>query len=220
MKSHRPAIFFDLDGTLTDPVEGITKSIAHALGKLGVASPPLEKLHWCIGPPLHKSFEKMLGCEKKAKLAVHHYRERYAAEGMFENKAYEGIMEALSALKNSGFELFVATSKYNVIAEKVIEHFGFHSFFRKIYGSEHDGTRADKSELISFILSQEGLKSSRCFMVGDREHDMIGARNNGLRRVGVAWGYGTRHELESSGAGVILNCPRELQPYFEDISPE
>jgi phosphoglycolate phosphatase len=218
MKTDRPLqakhVFFDLDGTLTDPKEGITKSIAYALNKLGITPPSLDDLEWCIGPPLHKSFQKMLGDEQKTKDAVAFYREYYSKTGIFENSLYQGIVEALDTLGKSGRTLYVATSKPKCFADKIIDHFKLNSHFKVVYGSELDGTRSDKAELISFILNQENIVASDCVMIGDREHDLIGARKNQVRGIGVSWGYGSKAELTEAAAEVILGHPNEIYHYF------
>lgn len=208
------SLLFDLDGTLTDPKVGITASIVYALEKMRVPAPPAEELFWCIGPPLHNSFLQILGDKQKTDEAIHHYRERYINIGMYENQIYEGIHDALAALKNSGHTLYLATSKLKSIAEKIVDHFNFRTYFTSLYGSEADGTPGDKSELIAFVLKQEGKDVNSCVMIGDREHDMIGARQNKMRGIGVGWGYGTTVELMESGAETVLLYPHELTKYL------
>lgn len=217
MTVHKPTLLFDLDGTLTDPKDGITRCMAYALSKLGLEPPPTEELLWCIGPPLHRNFLKILGEQHKVNDAVHWYRERYTAIGMYENQPYTGIHQTLAALKDAGHRLFVATSKLQTIACDVLEHFELRSFFDNVYGSELDGTRGDKGELITFLLQEEQLPSGSCVMIGDREHDMIGARKNQVRGIGVAWGYGTTKELTDSGAEHIASQPTALIDYFKNI---
>ena len=209
-------ILFDLDGTLTDPFEGITKCIAHALEKMGKPSPDREDLRWCIGPPLRKSFARLLGSDDKAlaERALMIYRERFGSIGLFENKVYEDIPEVLDTLKKNGHVLFVATSKPAVYAVRIIDHFDLKRFFKNVYGSELNGTRGDKKDLISHILEKEAIDSSEAIMIGDRKHDMIGAAANVVRAVGVLWGYGTKEELEQSGACTCLEQPRELAAVF------
>lgn len=205
-------LLFDLDGTLTDPFSGITKCISHALDMLGRQSPPKESLRWCIGPPLTNSFAKLLASDDDtlAEKAVAFYRERFGSVGLFENEVYEGIPEVLEALLENGHTLYVATSKPAVYAVRIVDHFGLHRYFKAIYGSELDGTRSDKTSLISHILKSESIISSDTFMIGDREHDMIGAKANGICGFGVLWGYGTQNELETSGAYTCIGHPREL----------
>lgn len=207
-------ILFDLDGTLTDPKEGITKCISFALEQLGYKSPPLEDLKKYIGPPLLQTFQEILGKDDKHKhyTAVQLYLQRYFVEGkgLVENRIYPEILPMLSKLQSTGKKLFVATSKRQVVAEKVIQHFNMQSYFLQIYGPEMDGMRSDKGELIAYILEQENISPENAVMVGDRKHDIIGATNNGVRSIGVCWGYGSVEELESAGATAIANTPEEL----------
>ncbi len=207
----KKSILFDLDGTLTDPFTGITKSIVYALEKMGAAVPDINTLGWCIGPPLRDSFLKLLGTDKAdAEQAVAFYRERFEKTGMYENRVYEGIPGVLDALQEKGHALYVATSKPWVFAQKIIRHYDLESYFRQIYGAELDGTRGDKPSLIAYILAQECLDPSGTVMVGDTAYDMIGARENGVYGAGVLWGYGSKQDLESSGAGICMDRPREL----------
>jgi phosphoglycolate phosphatase len=205
-------LLFDLDGTLTDPFAGITKCISYALDMLGRELPPRESLRWCIGPPLKDSFAKLLASDDDAltEKALAFYRERFGTVGLFENEVYDGIPEVLEALQKNGHTLYVATSKPAVYAERIIDHFGFHHHFKYIFGSELDGTRSDKTNLISHILQKELIAPSETLMIGDREHDMIGAKENGIYGFGVLWGYGTKDELENSGAHAFFRTPREL----------
>ena len=209
-------LLFDLDGTLTDPFTGITKCISYACDKLGIKCPPAERLCWCIGPPLRDSFAKLLASDDAAKVekAVALYRERFGAVGLFENEVYDGIPKMLAALQKEGHTLYVATSKPTVFARQIIEHFGLQRFFQRIYGSELDGTRGDKTSLIAHILQTELLAPSVAAMIGDREHDMIGAMENGMAGFGVLWGYGTKVELENSGAQALFEIPAELIAAF------
>ncbi len=209
-------LLFDLDGTLTDPYQGITRCISHALNAMGRPSPAQAKLKWCIGPPLSDSFKKLLASDddKLAEKALALYRERFRSVGLFENEVYEGIPEALAALRETGHMLYLATSKPGVYARQIIEHFGLRQYFAAVHGSELDGTRSDKTELISHILQSEGLASTETQMIGDRRYDMIGARANSLFGLGVLWGYGTKDELEASGAHACIRHPQELSSLF------
>ena len=177
-------LLFDLDGTLTDPFAGITKCILYALDKLGKTLPPRENLRWCIGPPLRDSFAKLLATDDKALIekAVTLYRERFGTVGLFENQVYDGIPDVLQALQKNGHTLYVATSKPTIFAKRIIVHFDLQRFFKCIYGSELDGARGDKTSLISHILQTELMEPSKTAMIGDREHDMIGAKENGKVR--------------------------------------
>lgn len=205
-------LLFDLDGTLTDPYQGITKCISHALEKMGRTSPPQMSLRWCIGPPLKDSFTKLLEIadDNLAEKALSFYRERFGTIGLYENKVYECIPETLGTLQEIGHTLFVATSKPGIYAKRIIDHFVLRKYFKNIYGSELDGTRVDKTSLISYILQTESIIPSETIMIGDREHDMIGAKANNVCGLGVLWGYGTKEELEESGAHSCITHPSEL----------
>jgi phosphoglycolate phosphatase len=204
------AIYFDLDGTLTDPKPGITRSIQYALGKLGCAVPSEDELTWCIGPPLHASLKKLVGTEDLADTALSLYRERFADIGLFENEVYPEIEDSLSVLAKSGRRLFVATSKPVVYAERIIDHFKLRDYFERIFGSELDGRRADKTELLRYALETMGIEPSQAMMIGDRSHDMVGARNNGMTAIGVLYGYGGKQELLDAGAHHVCATPQGL----------
>ena len=204
-----PTILFDLDGTLTDPYEGITCSIRHALVALGVEAPPQPALRWCIGPPLRVSFPKLLGTDDvtRVEAAVTAYRERYGSIGLFENVRYEGVPEMLRALRDEGRRLFVATSKPRVVAERIVAHFELAPHFERVYGAELDGRFDHKDALIAHLLHTEKLAPERVLMVGDREHDVRGARANGVRALGVTYGYGSHAELTEAGAAATVDHP-------------
>jgi len=205
------AIFFDLDGTLTDPKPGITRSIRYALQKLDhPAIPSEDELTWCIGPPLRASFVRLLGAETSADHAVSLYRERFSDVGLFENAIYEGIDDVLTALGNSGHRLFVATSKPHVFADRIIDHFGLRHHFERVFGSELDGTRVDKGDLLEYALNEAAVDPSRTLMIGDRSHDMVGARNNGMGAIGVLYGYGSKDELIGAGASHVCATPAAI----------
>ncbi len=204
-------VLLDLDGTLTDPKEGIVQCIKFALAGLGEPCPADAELERCIGPPLHASFDALFGAgSPKTAKAIALYRERFAARGIFENRVYPEVPRALASLMELGAVLVVATSKPTVFAERVVEHFGLGRHLRAVYGSELDGRRSDKADLISHVLKAEGISTSAASMVGDRKHDMIGARANGVFAVGVLWGYGSRQELLSSGASALCEHPAGL----------
>ncbi len=205
------AIFFDLDGTLTDPKPGITRSIRYALQKLDhPAIPSEDELTWCIGPPLRASFVRLLGAETSADHAVSLYRERFSDVGLFENAIYDGIDDVLTALGNSGHRLFVATSKPHVFADRIIDHFGLRHHFERVFGSELDGTRVDKGDLLEYALNEAAVDPSRTLMIGDRSHDMVGARNNGMKAIGVLYGYGSKDELIGAGASHVCATPAAI----------
>lgn len=201
-------VYIDLDGTLTDPFEGITRCIDFALEQLGATSPSPEDLRRFIGPPLLDTFGELVG-DELAPRALEFYRERFSDVGWLENIPYEGIHEALDLLNQDGHECFVATTKPHVFARRIVEHFDMAQYFADVYGSELDGTRTDKTELLAFAQAQR-TEVREAVMIGDRHHDMIGAVNNGLRPVGVTYGYGTSEELYDAGAHAIAASPAEL----------
>ena len=201
-------IYFDLDGTLTDPYEGITKCILYALDELGFPHPDDDYLYSCIGPPLWDTFPEMVG-EELTRRAVDLYRERFVDVGWKENKPYEGIHDALEKVAAAGHTLFVATAKPHMHAARIIEHFGMGDFIHNVYGSELDGTRATKTDLLRFAVEKNPGADARV-MIGDRRHDLAGAIANDLTPVGVAWGYGSLEELEAAGAAAIARSPAEL----------
>jgi phosphoglycolate phosphatase len=201
-------VYFDLDGTLTDPYEGITKCILYALDKLGLPRPNDEYLHSCIGPPLYDTFPELVG-EALTLKAVELYRERFDELGWLENDPYEGIHEALAAIADTGAVLFIATSKPRIAAGRIIEHFEMGQYFEKVYGCELDGTRANKTDLLKFAIGENPHAASRT-MIGDRKHDLIGAIANDIRPIGVSYGYGSHDELDGAGAFAIAKSPAEL----------
>jgi phosphoglycolate phosphatase len=204
-------ILFDLDGTLTDPKEGITNSIRYALEKLGRDVPQTADLLWCIGPPLKESFKKILKSdEDTAEIALYFYREYFNERGKFENELYTGILGILKKLKKEGLNLFVVTSKPHIYAVDIVTHFNILSFFKEIYGSYLSGELTDKGELIGSLLKTEKISAKKTLMVGDREHDVVGARKNGVRSVGVTYGYGTREDLIESDADFIVDSPEGI----------
>ena len=205
-------ILFDLDGTLTDPKEGIVASIEYALASLGHSGQANENLERFIGPPLRNAFSELLDTKNLTVInaAVELYRERFRELGMYENRVYDGIPRALERLCRSGSRLFVATSKPQVFAERILEHFDLARSFDGVYGCGLDGTLSDKAELIAHILAAEQLRQTDTVMVGDRHHDACGAIANGLAPVGVLWGYGTHAELMQAGVCRFLRHPDEL----------
>ena len=208
-------IFFDLDGTLTDPKPGITGSIQYALRKLDLPVPTQDELSWCIGPPLRASFVTLLGGERPADRAVALYRERFAEVGLYENSVYPDIEHILATLRQSPRRLFVATSKPQIFAERIIDHFGLTGYFERVFGSELDGTRVNKSELLAYAIATTGVDRQQALMIGDRSHDMVGARNNGMRAIGVLYGYGSEQELIEAGASHLCATPRAILEHID-----
>jgi phosphoglycolate phosphatase len=205
-------LLFDLDGTLTDPKEGITRCIAHALQTLGHDAPPLDELQFAIGPPLRGSFAKLMRTEDVAlvEAAIAAYRERFSTVGLFENALYPDIRETLVEARSRGHAIFLATSKPIVFAVRILDHFGLTPLFDGAYGSELDGRRDDKTELLRHLLEERKLQPGLCVMIGDRSHDMVAARNHGIKRLGVTWGYGSREELTQAGADALCDLPPQL----------
>lgn len=205
-------VLFDLDGTLTDPAEGILRSVSYALERMGIAAPPLEDLNWVIGPPLQRSLAKILGSDDPALSArcLALYRERFGEIGLFENELYEGVPEMLGELRRQGRRLYVATSKPTVYAARILAHFQIAGFFEGTFGSELDGTRTDKGELLRHLIEVEDLDASHTVMVGDRKHDVAGALANGVPCIGALYGYGSRDELQAAGAHAFAESPAEV----------
>jgi phosphoglycolate phosphatase len=206
------AVLFDLDGTLTDPREGITRSIAYALERMGIAPPPLDDLTFAIGPPLRASLARLMNNENRdaVERALALYRERFADVGLFENRPYDGIVDALAEISRTGARLFVATSKPHVYASRIVKHFALDTHFVSVHGCELDGTREDKRDLLAHLLAEHRLDPARTVMVGDRGVDMIAARHHGLTGIGALWGYGSTEELNGAGAHALCDAPGRL----------
>lgn len=205
-------ILFDLDGTLTDPGEGITNSVAHALEKFRIPVPERRELYKFIGPPLYESFMEFYGLDReKALLAVEYYREYYRDRGIWENEVYAGIPALLEQLKAAGKRLALATSKPEEFALQILEHFDLMPYFDLVAGSTMDSSRVKKADVITYALSALNLEAGpSVIMVGDREHDVLGAREAGLDCIGVLFGYGDVPELQSAGAAHIAATVEEL----------
>ncbi len=208
-------VLFDLDGTLTDPKLGITNSIRYALAHFCIEEPDTSKLEAFIGPPLNHSFMQFYGfSEEEAWEAVDQYRVYFKKAGMYENTVYLGISELLDLLNQQDRCIYVATSKPRVFAEQIIAYFGLSSYFIKVYGSELDGTYTDKKELIAHLLTQEKLNSKDTVMIGDREYDVIGAKENGVDAIAVAYGYGVDQELQCARPTYIAQSVDDLTDLF------
>lgn len=203
---------FDLDGTLTDPKEGIVNSVLYALKKVGIEELHIRELDSFIGPPIQQSFvERYNMNEGEVERAVFYFREYLKQSGLLENNIYEGIPILLKQLKDTGNRLFIATSKPTIFAEQVIEHFQLTNYFEDIIGSNLDGTRIKKEEIIAHILqTNEELNKKEIVMIGDRKHDIIGANQNGIASIGVLYGYGSETELTEVGATHIAIDVKEL----------
>jgi phosphoglycolate phosphatase len=209
-------LFFDLDGTLTDSRPGIMASMRHAMTAIGREAPADHDLLRFIGPPTHDAFPELLGSSdhelNTRTIAI--YRERYAALGLFENSVYPGVAAGLAALHDAGYPLCVVTSKPEVFANRIIDHFELRQFFKHVYGSELNGERSHKGELIAHVLASEGLTGADAWMFGDRMHDIRGAKQNAVRVAGVLWGYGSRDELAEAGADSIFETMPDLVHAF------
>ena len=206
------SILFDLDGTLTDVAPGITNSVKYALSKFGIDETDDNKLRKFLGPPLISSFMEFYGFSKeKAQKAVEYYREYFVPHGIFENEVYSGIPKLLQKLKADGKTLIIATSKPETFAVQIAEHFEIDSYFDLIAGSNLDNTRSKKAQVIEYALETLGiLDRAHAVMIGDREHDIKGAKKTGLRSIGVLYGYASPGELENAGADFTANSPEEL----------
>lgn len=203
-------ILFDLDGTLTDPMMGITKSVRYALNYYGIEVNDLNDLLPFIGPPLRDSFKEFYGFDDaKANEAVIKYREYFSTEGIFDNKVYDGIPQCLQALKDAGKVLLVATSKPEKFAKQIIEHFNLDKYFDFVGGSEFNG-REKKGDVIKYVLKENQINASDAIMIGDRKHDIIGAHENNLPCVGVLYGYGSLEELNDNKADYIVETVASL----------
>jgi phosphoglycolate phosphatase len=209
-------LLFDLDGTLTDPKPGITGSLRFALEQLGVSCPGDDVLATFIGPPLRGTFATLLDTMEPARIeeAIGLYRKRFADTGLYENRVYDGVPEMLEQVSSTAAAAYVATSKPALYAERIVEHFGLGRHFRKVYGAEFDGRREDKAELLAWLLARESVSARVAVMIGDREADVRAAKANGVRSVGVLWGYGSEQELVNAGADVVCQTPADLAAHF------
>ncbi len=206
------AVLFDLDGTLTDPYDGITRTFVHALERLGVNPPDDTTLRSWIGPPLHDSFRAYLGDEELAMRGVCAYRERYRAIGMYENRVYPGIPELLRDLRAGGCRLFLATSKLHSVAEAILDHFGLTDYFDASFGASPDASLSAKADIIAAALARmRPDERESCVMVGDTVYDVAGARANGIPCIAVTYGYGAREALEAAGPDALAHSVAELR---------
>ena len=208
-------IIFDLDGTLTDSKPGIVKGVQYALRCYGIDEPDLDKLTSFVGPPLYKSFMDYLDCsEEEAKEAVECYREYYAETGLYENALYDGVEGLLYALKEKGYRLLIASSKPRIYVKRILSFFRILRYFDIVEGSELDSRRTDKAELLSYVLDKWDLKAEECVMIGDRKHDVLGARANGMDSIAVGYGYGSEDELSGAGPTYFFSTIEELKNFF------
>lgn len=211
-------LLFDLDGTLTDPRRGIVGSIRFALDRLQVSCPSDDVLAGYIGPPLRGTFATLLDTSDAERIeeALRLYRQRFTDTGLYENKVYEGVPAMLDAVGQAGCAAYVATSKPAVYAERIVSHFRLDHHFRKVYGAELDGRWDDKAELLAHLLATEGVSASASVMVGDRAADILAAKANEVRSIGVLWGYGSEAELTDAGADLLCRTPLELAAHLSE----
>ena len=208
--TRRSALLVDLDGTLTDPAEGIVGCFRLALETLGRIAPPAAELNWIIGPPLRGCFAEALKGEGDPEEALKIYRGRYSTEGLFEAFVYDGVKEALAELRAAGTRLFLCTAKPLIYAERILSHFDLERHFEAAYGDELGGRFQDKADLVAHILEREGLKADDCCMWGDRKHDVLAASRHGIPTIGALWGYGGADELRAAGAAALCEAPLQV----------
>jgi phosphoglycolate phosphatase len=215
--NRRSALLVDLDGTLTDPAEGIVGCFRLALEASGRTAPPAAELHWIIGPPLRGCFAEALKGEGDPEEALQHYRGRYGTTGLFEAFVYDGVKETLAELRATGTRLFLCTAKPLVYAERILSHFSLEHHFEAAYGDELGGRFQDKADLIAHILEREGLEADDCCMWGDRKHDVLAASRNGMPTIGALWGYGGADELRAAGAAILCESPSQVPAAFNAL---
>ena len=210
-------VLFDLDGTITESGIGITRSVAYALEKYGIHETDQAKLDSFIGPPLIDSFGRLYGFSPaQAREAVEAYREYYGTKGIFENRVYDGVEEMLRTLHEQGKRCILATSKPEHYAQQILAHFGLSRWFDVVAGATMDEKRTDKTSVIAYAMEKAGIvKKSTTIMVGDREHDVLGAKAHGLPCIGVLYGYGSRQELENAGADYLAETPLDILNYLQ-----
>lgn len=206
-----PTILFDLDGTLTDPAPGILNSVVYALQQMNSPVLPRQELLQFIGPPLVYSFQTYSGMTKEEAVeATRQYRVYFGDKGLLENAVFDGVPQMLQKLRDAGAKLYIATSKPEIYTNRILEHFDLMRYFDAVAGATLDETRAYKEQVVAYALEEFGIEPGTAVMVGDRKHDMHGGKVNGLRTVGVTFGYGSREELLESGADVLANSVDEL----------
>ena len=205
-------VLFDLDGTLTDPAEGIVRCIQYSLATLQISCPPDEELTRYIGPPLRETFISLFKSADPVLIerAIAIFRERFSTVGLFENIPYSEVPSMLQQLNSGSYRLFVATSKPQVFAQRILQHFGLADHFEEICGNDLEGSLDDKAELLRELLMNRSLDPTETVMVGDRKHDIIAAKRNGLISIGVTYGYGSPSELTDAGVDYLCDNPTEV----------
>ncbi len=205
-------VLFDLDGTVVDSGPGITNSVIYALKKYGREVKDPSEVYYFIGPPLHESFQRALGCSREEAMeAVALYREYYNDRGIYECLVYPGVEALIKSLYEAGRNVVLATSKPEFYAKQILEHFHLSRYFTAAAGANMDGTRTKKAEVIRYALEMCGGEAGSAIIIGDREHDILGARAAGIKSCGILWGYGSRRELTAAGADYILEKPEEVR---------
>ena len=209
-------ILFDLDGTLTDPAEGITNSVAYALSKFGINITDMSELYCFIGPPLVDAFMRFYNfTEEQAKEAVGYYREHFRSVGILQNEMFDGVPEMLSSLKQQGKTIALATCKPEPFADVILKHFDIYKYFDFLGGATFYGTRSQKGEVIAYVLEELKITDKKTvLMIGDRYHDIDGAKENDIDSVGVLFGYGDYEELTSSGATYIAKTLDDIMKFI------
>lgn len=205
-------MLFDLDGTLTDPFPGLSRSVLSALERMDRPLPAVNDLRFIVGPPIQQSLGRILQTDDPAEIdrCLKLFRERYSAVGLFENEVYPGIPGALEVLRGQGYPLYLATGKPKPFADRILDRFNLAEFFEATYGSNLSGTRIEKHEVIEDALSAHAIRAEDALMIGDREHDILGAHHHGMSAIGVLYGYGSRQELEAAGAVALCISPDQL----------
>ena len=213
------AVLFDLDGTLIDPKIGITESVRYAMVQMGQPIPAAENIDWCIGPPLQENFAKLLQTDEQELVdtAVSHYRARYSKEGLFEATVYDGIPDMLANIRAEGYRVLLATSKPHIYGREILEHFDLLRFFDNVYGSEMNGHNAHKADLIHHVLQEEALQPNAAAMIGDREHDILGAKANHVWVGGVLYGYGRLEEIQHAQPNHTFATPQAIEQFFTKL---
>ncbi len=211
-------ILFDLDGTIINSEEGITKCIRYVLDFWGIKQPPQEELLCFIGPPLKEQFQKLYGFEEeKALQSVAKYRERFDREGIFECELYPGIRELIKDLKEKGFRLAVASSKPEVACKRIIGHFHLEPYFDGVFGAALDGKISSKVQVLEYLFQENGMKREDTILIGDTKFDVLGAKAAGIPCIGVTYGFGTAEELKSAGAAAVCGSTKEVADYLETL---
>lgn len=207
------SVLFDLDGTITDSAKGIIQAVLFSVKQLGLKKPNEEQLYSFIGPPLADSFEKLYGLNaQEVAKAVAYYREYYQEKGIFENHVYQEIPEVLASLNAKGCQLYIATSKPEIYAKQILNHFDLTNYFKGIYGASLDGKRSKKGDVIQYALKDANILNLKAtIMIGDRSHDILGAKANKLASIGVLYGFGDQRELEVAGASYLARTPAEIE---------